>query len=118
MTPVLFGISNCDTVKKAKKWLDQHTINYTFHDVRKDGISQATVNEWLRQADAGILVNKRSTTWKQLSDTDKARADEDTAALLLEHPTLIKRPVLATATSLLVGFNETHYQQLISNEEL
>lgn len=116
MTSTLFGISNCDSVKKAKKWLDNNGTDYQFHDFRKNGLNETTVAAWLNRVDASVLVNKRSTTWKQLDECNKARADSDTLALLLEHPTLIKRPVLATATQLFVGFNEAGYQQLFNED--
>lgn len=116
MTPIIYGISNCDTVKKAKKWLDTNGVNYQYHDFRKDGLDSDTIASWLTEIDTEVLVNRRSTTWKQLSDEDKARAESDTAALLTQYPTLIKRPVLVTAKELLVGFKEARYQQRLDED--
>ena len=111
----LFGIPNCDTVKKARSWLDKHAQAYQFHDVRKDGLDKSTVEQWLSAVGPAVLVNKRSTTWKQLTDNEKSQALEgDSAALLLQHPTLIKRPVLITESAVHVGFNADMYQQIFN----
>ncbi|WP_045860645.1 ArsC family reductase [Teredinibacter purpureus] len=106
----LYGIKNCDTVKKARKWLEQNSIDYTYHDFRLDGLKAETLSAWLNTIGAETLINKRSTTWKQLSDTEKQRITNGEALdIVLAQPTVIKRPVLMLANDTLVGFNEKIY---------
>jgi len=114
----VYGISNCDSVKKARKWLEQYALEYRFHDFRKDGLEQATIEAWLANdgVELATLLNKRSTTWKQLDPEAQQSAEGDAAALMAEHPTLIKRPVLIQGDTILVGFKEAAYQQLLSEE--
>lgn len=110
----LYGIKNCDTVKKARKWLDNHQIAYQFHDFRVDGLEPALVTSWLTTLGWETLINKRSTTWKQLSDQQRsALNDSNAAAIILLHPTLIKRPLLDTGTTLQLGFKDADYQHLL-----
>jgi len=107
----LFGIKNCDTVKKARRWLDGHQLEYQFHDLRADGLAPATIHRWLTRVSAADLVNRRSTTWKALDpDTRNNLDDRQVPELLLAHPTLIKRPVLEADGRLLVGFSAPTYQ--------
>lgn len=109
----LYGIKNCDTVKKARKWLESQGINYQFHDFRADGINAKQVQQWLQALGWETLVNKRSTTWKQLDEATRAAMNEQIAAeTILAQPTLIKRPLLDTGNTLTVGFKETEYQSL------
>lgn len=110
----LYGIKNCDTVKKAKKWLDDNEKDYIFHDFRSDGLDISAINKWLKSVPQDKLVNKRSATWKQLSDQEKALFESDVLTLeakqlILGKPTLIKRPVLADNESVTVGFKESEY---------
>ena len=106
----LYGIKNCDTVKKARRWLDQHGLEYQFHDVRLDGLDASQINSWRKQIDWETLVNKRSTTWKQLDDATKTKINADTVNdVLLAHPTLIKRPVLECSGQVHVGFKDSDY---------
>lgn len=110
---ILYGIKNCDTVRKARAWLDAHAIPYRFHDLRADGIDAAMVNGWLKQVETTTLINTRGTTWRQLPEN--ARQIADTAAavrLMLEHPTIIKRPVLVHDGKVTVGFVATNYTNL------
>jgi Spx/MgsR family transcriptional regulator len=110
---VLYGIKNCDTVRKARAWLDAHAIPYRFHDLRGDGIDAATLNDWLMQVDNSTLINTRGTTWRQLPEA--ARRINDNAAavrLMLEHPTIIKRPVLLHDGRITVGFTAANYANL------
>ena len=92
----IYGIKNCDTMKKAFKYLDEKGIAYTFHDYRVDGIDEALIDQFLAQFPLKELVNKRSTTYRNLSDEEKAAIDEASVvkAIMLREPTLIKRPVL------------------------
>ena len=110
----LYGIPNCDTVKKARTWLENNNVHYQFHDFRKDGLSQATVESWMDKLAWDKVVNKRSTTWRSLSDDTKATMDATIAVQeILKQPTLVKRPVIESGDTLVVGFNETAYQDLV-----
>lgn len=112
---VLYGIKNCDTVKKARTWLDAHQVAYQFHDFRSDGLDRRDIASWLQILGAEKLINKRSTTWKQLSEQEKALAlTKDAVDLILAHPTLIKRPLLDTGKSLHSGFKGTDYAQIFA----
>jgi arsenate reductase len=111
----LYGIKNCDTVKKARKWLENHAIDYQFHDFRTDGLTPEIINNWFEAVDWESLVNRRSTSWRQLNDSRKEGLNQQSAAtLLLENPTLIKRPVLDTGREILVGFSAEHYSKATS----
>lgn len=111
--PTLFGIKNCDTVKKARRWLEEAAIDHEFHDFRSDGLTTAQVERWLEQLDWQTLVNRRSTTWKQLPEATRQILNADNVVeLVLEHPTLIKRPVLETDTLVKVGFTAADYQAI------
>lgn len=115
MSTTLYGIPNCDTCRKARKWLDAAGIEYRFHDFRKDGINAGWVSAWLSKAGADKLLNKRGTTWRKLSEAERDRASgKQLATLLTEQPTLIKRPVLEHGDLLLVGFNEAGWKQQVS----
>lgn len=100
----VYGISNCDTCRKARRWLDERGAEYRFHDFRKDGLERAAVEAWLAELGADVLVNRRGTTWRQLPEDDRAKLDGAAADLLLAHPTLIKRPVIDLGDTRLVGF--------------
>jgi arsenate reductase (glutaredoxin) len=111
---ILYGIKNCDSVKDARKWLDKQAIVYEFHDFRVQGISEKIVSDWLKQQPLELLINKRSTTWKSLSDACKNSLNKDNApSLCVEHETLIKRPVLSIEGKIYLGFDETTYTQLL-----
>ena len=119
MTKTLYGIPNCDTVKKARTWLAEHGIEFTFHDFKKQGLDRATAARWLDQCDWETLVNRKGTTWRNLPDERKA-AIVDTASaleLMLENTSVIKRPVLEGAaplsTALSVGFSPDAYASLL-----
>jgi Spx/MgsR family transcriptional regulator len=107
----LYGIKNCDTVRKARKWLEVENIDYTFHDFRDDGLTTETVSQWANIVGWETLFNKRSTSFRGLSDADKIDITQDKAiALMVQHPTLIKRPVLVNQSNILVGFKAEQYQ--------
>lgn len=111
---IVYGIKNCDTVKKARKWLDGQGMAYSFHDFRADGLDSKTLNGFLKGADWQVLLNKRGTTFRQLSDKDKQVDDARTAAkLMLAHPTLIKRPVITAGKQVIVGFGAEQQDRLI-----
>lgn len=111
----LYGIKSCDTVRKARRWLDQHDIEYQYHDLREDGLSKARAKAWLTTLGQQVLVNRRSTTWKSLSTERRESMDDGEAVkALLEHPTLVKRPVLDTGSEIHVGFTPGQYQALFN----
>lgn len=106
----IHGIKNCDTMKKAFAWLVDHGIAFDFIDYRKDGISIDQLADWSRRTDWQLLLNKRGTTWGKLADDERADVDETKAlALMAAHPSLIKRPVIDTDDSLLIGFDPERY---------
>ena len=106
MTIHLYGIPNCDTVKKARVWLEGQGTEYTFHDYKKEGADPARIADWIAAAGLDIVVNRKGTTYRALSDADKPKAaDPSTApALLAANPSVIKRPIVEHAGGLLVGF--------------
>lgn len=114
----LYGIPNCDTVKKARTWLADQQQDFTFHDFKKQGLDAATVAHWLQHLDWEVLVNKKGTTWRGLPDERKgAVLDAASAtALMLEFPSVIKRPVLQTAAACHVGFKPEQYQQIFTKQ--
>lgn len=119
MALVLYGIPNCDTVKKARKWLEQQQIDYQFHDFRQQGLTPETVQQWCEQLGWEALLNKRSTSWRALDEADKTDLDANKAmALMLAQPTLIKRPVLNINGQYQVGFKDADYQQALQNLNL
>jgi arsenate reductase len=111
MTITLYGIPNCDTVKKARTWLLDNGIDFTFHDFKKQGLERATAAAWLEQRDWEVLVNRKGTTWRNLTDAQKAAVVDKASALalMLENTSVIKRPVLQGAGSLEVGFTPDTY---------
>jgi arsenate reductase len=111
---ILYGIKNCDSVKKARKWLTENNCEYQFHDFRTDGLTAELVQRFIAQSSGELLLNKRSTSWKQLDAVDKENITEDKViSLFLATPTLIKRPVLATDSHFFIGFNLENYQKLL-----
>jgi len=117
MNITLYGIPNCDQVKKARAWLSANGIAHTFHDFKKAGIERSLIDTWLRHLEWEALVNRKGTTWRGLSEARKQSVcDADSAAdLMLESPSLIKRPVLMTESSAHVGFSEELYQRIFKN---
>lgn len=114
----LYGIKNCDTVKKARQWLDTQAIAYRFHDFRNDGLTLTQLQHILSFCAWDVLLNKRSSTWKTLSATQQTTLNAQSGVdLLLEHPTLIKRPVLDTGDQILVGFNADEYQTVFASKK-
>jgi arsenate reductase len=117
MTITLYGIPNCDTVKKARTWLTEHQQEFVFHDFKKQGLSRDIVAGWLQQLSRDVLVNRKGTTWRALSDERKtAIVDDDAAiALMLENPSVIKRPVMDHHGAFSVGFSAAQYQQIFNS---
>lgn len=109
---IMYGIKNCDTIKKAKKWLDAHNIDYSFHDFREDGLNPVQLRSWIAEVGWQTLLNKRSATWRQLPDETKTHIDETIATAVMEdQPTIIKRPVLETDSGIIVGFSDKIYSE-------
>ena len=114
MTTTLYGIPNCDTVKKARTWLADNGQDFDFHDFKKAGLERATVAGWLDQLDWETLVNRKGTTWRKLSDERRAQVVDKASALelMLENPSVIKRPVLEGTGPLSVGFSADQYANI------
>ncbi len=113
MTAKLYGIKNCDTMKKAWTWLDEHEVAYDFHDYKKAGIDRTTLEGWVKRLGWEALLNRAGTTFKKLPDVDKANVDEAKAIdLMLAQPSMIKRPVLDAGGELYVGFKPGTYDRL------
>jgi len=111
----LYGIPNCNTVKKARTWLDEKGITYTFHDYKKKGISAEKINDWYQSYPWEKLVNKAGTTWKQLTDDEKAAVTDgqSAAALMIAKNSVIKRPLIedASGKAVALGFSEKEYEE-------
>lgn len=108
----IYGIKNCDTMKKAMRWLDEQAIPYEFIDYKKTSIAASHLPDWAAKADWKLLLNTRGLTWKKLSEEERSDVDESKALeLMSQYPSLIKRPVLDTGHSLLVGFDPEKYAQ-------
>lgn len=111
MTLTLYGIPNCDTVKKARTWLDRHGVACVFHDYKKAGIDRARLERWVSDHGWQAVLNRAGTTFRALPEADKADLDADRAvALMLAQPSMIKRPVLDLGGSTLVGFRPELYE--------
>ena len=109
----LYGIKNCDTVKKARRWLEDHGVEYQFHDFRQDGLDKKQLTSWIENSGWETILNKRSTTWRNLSDKDKEITTSSQAIkLLLANPTLIKRPITQNNKVLLIGFKEAEFKKI------
>jgi arsenate reductase (glutaredoxin) len=107
---VLYGIKNCDTVKKARTWLDNNGIGYRFHDYRVDGLTPEQLHHFVASLGWNVMLNRSSTSWRQLSTDQQADLTETKALqLMLEIPTLIKRPILDTGSELMIGFKPDIY---------
>jgi arsenate reductase len=112
MAITVYGIKNCDTMKKARSWLDAHGVAYAFHDYKTEGIGKAKLEAWVKAAGWETLLNRAGTTFRKLPDKDKDGLGEKKAvALMLAQPSMIKRPVLETGGKLLVGFKPEIYER-------
>jgi len=115
MSIALYGIPNCDTVKKARKWLEAQGLDYAFHDYKKEGADPEKLKTWAAAAGWETLLNRRGTTFRKLTEEDRADIDQAKAiALMVEHPSLIKRPVAETGGKLLVGFSESEWAEVLA----
>lgn len=112
--PVMYGIPNCDTIKKARKWMQQHNIDYQFHDYKKLGVDETRLHQWLDQLGWEQVINKRGTSWRKLDESVRNGMDNDKAiSVILENPSIIKRPLLEYEGQLTLGFKEAQYQELL-----
>jgi len=110
----MYGIPNCDTIRKARKWLAEHEIAYVFHDYKKESVDRRKLTAWIDELGWEALLNKRGTTWRKLDDADKADVDRDKAiALLCAHPSMIRRPILVLDGVIKVGFSVQGYNELL-----
>ncbi len=113
MTVTIYGIKNCDTMKKARAWLDEHHVDYRFHDYKAEGIDRAHLERWTDAAGWETVLNRAGTTFRKLPDAERADLSRDKAiALMLSQPSMIKRPVLEADGKLLVGFKPEIYDGL------
>lgn len=110
----IYGIPNCNSVKKTRVWLDEHSVAYQFHDFKKSGIDATTLQTWLKTIPLDVLINKKGTTWRGLSDAEKAMADgPDTAIeLMMNKTSVIKRPVVVSGAQIFVGHDEAALARL------
>lgn len=114
----LYGIPNCDTMKKARTWLDTHGVAYTFHDYKKAGIDRATLTEWVDTLGWETLLNRSGTTFRKLPDADKANLDAPRAIdLMLAQPSMIRRPVLVCDGWIETGFKPDRYAERFANAD-
>ena len=110
-TVTIYGIKNCDTMKRARAWLDQRGVAYAFHDYKAAGIDRATLEGWVRKAGWEVLLNRAGTTFRKLPDAAREGLTEARAiGLMLDQPSMIKRPVLDIGGKLLVGFKPEQYE--------
>lgn len=115
MTTTIHGIKNCDTMKKARAWLDDHGIAYSFHDYKTSGIDRQTLERWVAEVGWERLLNRAGTTFRKLPDERRQSLDAAKAiALMLEQPSMIKRPVLVIDKRILVGFKREAYAEAFS----
>ena len=112
---ILYGIPNCDTVKKARAWLERRSVTYNFHDYKKAGIDEAHLRDWVDELGWETLLNRAGTTFRKLPDADRQALDADKAvALMLAQPSMIRRPVLDLSDRRLVGFKPDLYEAALA----
>ena len=115
---IVFGIKSCDTCRRAKKYLDEHNIEYRIHDLREDGLDIQMLDRWARTLDWQKLLNTRSLTWRKIPEVDRAGMTHDKAlAAMIDNPTLVKRPVLESDKFIAVGFSEKRFGDFINNND-
>jgi arsenate reductase len=107
----VYGIPNCDTIKKTRDWLDEHKIKFAFHDYKKSGISKEKLSAWSKKVGWEILLNKKSSTWRSLSTEEQQKVTSETTAIkvMMENNSIIKRPVIESGDVILVGYNEEQF---------
>lgn len=109
----VYGIKNCDTIKKACKWLTDNGIEYKFHDFRADGVDATSIENWIAEAGWETVLNRRGTTWSKLdSSVQESTNGDNVSALLVAHPAMIKRPVLDVDGTITIGFKAENYRSI------
>ena len=112
---ILYGIKNCDSVKKAKAWLIEHNVQFKFHDFRSDGLTKSMIDNWLKRTEWELLLNRRGITWRNIDASVKDTINHaNIIDVLLEYPTLIKRPVLNYEEIVTIGFNSDIYEAIFN----
>ena len=116
---IIYGIKNCNTMKKAFTWLDEHQINYQFHNYKTDGLSAELLNDLLKLVDWQSLLNTRGTTWRKLDEALRDQIDNQDAAIkiMLANPSILKRPLLIDGKRALLGFSEDSYSQFVKHQQ-
>ena len=116
---IIYGIKNCNTMKKAFTWLDEHQINYQFHNYKTDGLSAELLNDLLKLVDWQSLLNTRGTTWRKLDEALRDQIDNQDAAIkiMLANPSILKRPLLIDGKQALLGFSEESYSQFVKHQQ-
>ena len=116
---IIYGIKNCNTMKKAFTWLDEHQINYQFHNYKTDGLSAELLNDLLKLVDWQSLLNTRGTTWRKLDEALRDQIDNQDAAIkiMLANPSILKRPLLIDDKRALLGFSEDSYSQFVKHQQ-
>lgn len=116
---MVYGIPNCDTVKKATGWLIKHKISFKLYDYKKQGIEKEKLEVWCSKVNWEILLNKKSTTWRELSKLEQEKVTNKTAAIkvMMNNTSIIKRPVMEYNSKIIVGFNEEAYKQLLAEKQ-
>ena len=113
----VFGLKSCDTCRKARKFLAENDIDFRFHDVRDDGLDIQMLDRWASRVEWEKLLNRQSLTWRKIPEVDRAGINIDRAfALIVEQPTLLKRPILESETLLAVGFSEKRFADFLANK--
>lgn len=111
---IMYGIPNCDTIRKARRFLDEHGVAYEFHDYKKHGASKSMLQRCCDEFGYEQVLNRRGTTWRKIDEQTRAEIDESKAiTLMLEQPSMIKRPILDTCSKLLLGFDQSEYESLL-----
>ena len=119
MNPTLYGIRNCDTMKKARAWLDRQGVPYRFHDYKAEGIERSRLDRWASTVGWEVLLNRAGTTFRKLPERQKEGLNKERAiALMLDQPSMIRRPVLEAGGRLLVGFKPEQYATLFEVDKL
>jgi arsenate reductase (glutaredoxin) len=112
----LYGIPNCDTMKKARQWLADHDIDYVFHDYKKQGVPEKELKQWVAQIGWEALLNQRGTTWRKLDESLKQNINQTRAIkIMMENPGIIRRPVIDINGKLYIGFAEDDYKKIKIN---
>ena len=115
MTTTLYGIANCDTIRKARRWLDEHGVDYRFHDYRKQGLDAQLLRSLEAELGWHTLLNRKGRSWRQLPESVREGVDRDSALeLMLDNPALIKRPILAGRGPMLAGFDSESYRETLT----